>query len=676
MENPNCIMSGNGHHPASRAAEARVHVDARVSALQEELRDAETRFAALVDDLPYAYFTADLTGTLISTNRAAEELTGYRAEERPNLQDVIVPEDLPRAMADLALVATEPNDGPREYRIRRKDGTLREIEINTVPLRRGQELVGFQGTARDVTEEKHAAAAVQESEGRFRELAEFLPGIVYEYDLTGRVTFSSKRALEATGYSQHDVDAGLSVLDLLTPEDHARAAATMQRMIRGEGPFRAEYDFVHRDGHRIPVEVHGAPIFRNGEVVGVRGLAHDLTPIRLAEAAKNRLERQMQRAQKLESLGVLAGGVAHDFNNLLQVILGNASLAIGRLEEASPLHPRLAAIHRATRHARDLCEQMLAYSGTGPVTVGPADLNDTVRQMLDLISASVPKSITIVEELATAPLWIEADRTQMQQVLMNLVTNAAEALGAGGGSITIRTGATQAEAADLASTPIDDELPAGEYATLEVIDTGVGMDEDTLQRVFDPFYSTKFAGRGLGLASALGIVRGHRGALQAETRVGEGTCFRVLLPRVPPPAEVTEDRQRPVVRTSGSGTILLVDDEADVRESTGMILESAGYSVISADGGHEAVAVFERGSQAVNAVILDLSMPGMGGLTTFQELRRLDPGVPIVLCSGYSEHDVAERFRGLDVDAFLKKPYELVDLLDTVHHVYEKDRAK
>ena len=651
-------------------------MDPRVSALQQELRDAESRFAALVDDLPYAYFTADLTGTLISANRAAVKLTGYRPEDRPCLQDLIVPEDQARALADLALAATEPNDGPREYQLRRKDGTIRDVEVNTVPLRRGEELVGFQGTARDVTEEKRAAAAARENEGRFRELAEFLPGIVYEYDLTGRLTFSNKRAFEATGYTSQDVDSGLSVLDLLAPEDRERAASIMRRLIHGEGPFRAEYEFVHRDGHRIPVEVHGAPIFRNGEVVGVRGLAHDLTPIRQAEAAKHRLERRMQRAQKLESLGVLAGGVAHDFNNLLQVILGNTSLALGRIEEASPLHPRLAAIQRATRHARDLCEQMLAYSGSGPVTVGPTDLNDTVRQMLDLIAASVPKSITVVEELATAPIWIEADRTQMQQVLMNLVTNAAEALGADGGGITIRTRMTRAEAADLVSTPIDDELPPGEYALLEVADTGVGMDEDTLQRVFDPFFTTKFAGRGLGLASALGIVRGHRGALQAETRVGEGTCFRVLLPRVASPAEVAVDRQHPMVRTSGSGTILLVDDEADVRESTGMILESAGYSVVSASGGHEAVAVFERGSLAVDAVILDLSMPGMDGLSTFQELRRLDPGVPIVLCSGYSQHDVAERFRGLDVDAFLKKPYELGDLLDTVHRIYEKERAR
>jgi signal transduction histidine kinase/CheY-like chemotaxis protein len=377
-----------------------------------------------------------------------------------------------------------------------------------------------------------------------------------------------------------------------------------------------------------------------------------------SEDEREKLEAQVKHAQKLESLGVLAGGIAHDFNNLLTGILGNADLGLMSVDASAPAHQALGEIKRTAERAADLSRQMLAYSGRGSFLIETIDLNEVVREMGSLLEVSISKRAALAYELAENLPAVVADATQIRQVIMNLITNASDAIGEADGAITMRTGVRACDRAYLGDTYLDDQLPEGDYVYLEVQDTGCGMDEATVQRIFDPFFTTKFTGRGLGLAAALGIIRGHKGAVEVRSEVGRGTLFRVLLPMSDQPAKgrhaafAAEERPEPC-----GGTVLVVDDEQAVREVAGRMLEQAGFTVLRAADGFEALSLFGDRRDEIGCVLLDLTMPRKGGEETFRELKEMRPGVRVVISSGYSEQEVAARFAGEDVAGFVQKPY-------------------
>jgi PAS domain S-box-containing protein len=384
------------------------------------------------------------------------------------------------------------------------------------------------------------------------------------------------------------------------------------------------------------------------------------------EEERGRLQAQILHAQKLESLGVLAGGIAHDFNNLLTGILGNADLGLMGVQPGSPTHSCLRAIKTTSERAADLSRQMLAYSGKGSFIIGPIDLNDVVREMGHLLEVSVSKKAVLRYQLASDLPPIVADATQVRQVIMNLITNASDAIGESEGVISISTGVVPCTRADLATSYLDDRLPEGQYVFLTVEDTGTGMDAQTLQRIFDPFFTTKFTGRGLGLAAALGIVRGHKGAVQVESEVGRGTRFRILLPVAGEPARVGEKAEAHASDARQTGTVLLVDDEAAIRDIGARMLEQAGLTVVTAADGLEAVEFLRQHPHEVSCVLLDLSMPHMGGEETFRELRLVRGDIPVVLSSGYSEQEVVSRFAGQGIAGFVQKPYLVAQLVAEV----------
>jgi CheY-like chemotaxis protein len=301
---------------------------------------------------------------------------------------------------------------------------------------------------------------------------------------------------------------------------------------------------------------------------------------------------------------------------------------------------------------------MLAYSGRGSFLIETIDLNEVVREMGSLLEVSISKRATLAYELAENLPAVVADATQIRQVIMNLITNASDAIGEADGAITMRTGVRACDRAYLGDTYLDDQLPEGDYVYLEVQDSGCGMDEATVQRIFDPFFTTKFTGRGLGLAAALGIIRGHKGAVEVRSEVGRGTLFRVLLPMSDQPAKgrhaafAAEERPEPC-----GGTVLVVDDEQAVREVAGRMLEQAGFTVLRAADGFEALSLFGDRRDEIGCVLLDLTMPRKGGEETFRELKEMRPGVRVVISSGYSEQEVAARFAGEDVAGFVQKPY-------------------
>jgi signal transduction histidine kinase/CheY-like chemotaxis protein len=383
---------------------------------------------------------------------------------------------------------------------------------------------------------------------------------------------------------------------------------------------------------------------------------------RASEAERVRLEAQVQYAQKLESLGVLAGGIAHDFNNLLMVILGNLDLALFELPQGAPAHDRLMDAKEAGRRASELTRQMLAYSGRGTFVVHRVNLSRLIDEMTPMLRLSVSKKAELRFALSPDLPPIEADATQIRQVALNLVVNASEAIGDRSGIIEVSTRAVDCDAAMLVAAVVNEAAAPGPHVCLDVTDNGGGMDPETQARIFDPFFTTKVSGRGLGLAAVMGIVRGHRGAIAVRSRPDGGTTFSVLFPQAGQAHAAAPADAGSAASVRGTGTILLVDDEAAVRSTAKAMLERLGYRVVLAEDGRQAVEKFQAHQAAIAGVLLDLTMPSMDGEETCRALRRIDARVRVVLSSGYGEHDVEQRFAGLGLAGFIQKPYELNSL--------------
>jgi nitrogen-specific signal transduction histidine kinase/CheY-like chemotaxis protein len=367
---------------------------------------------------------------------------------------------------------------------------------------------------------------------------------------------------------------------------------------------------------------------------------------------RKQAEERLRQAQKLESIGLLAGGVAHDFNNLLVGVIGNASLALDMLAPDHPAADLLAGVLKSGEQAAHLTRQMLAYSGKGKFVVEPLDLSAIIPDMIGLVRPSIPKKINLRLDLDEDLPAVEADRGQIQQVFMNLALNAADAIGSHEGLITVMTGVEQVDDEYWRHHPELAALAPGKYVWLEVRDTGCGMDEATKAKIFDPFFTTKFVGRGLGLAAVAGILRGHRGGITVSSAPGEGSCFTALFP-----AATSTAGKGMVAATNtslrGAGTVLVVDDERVVLEMAKRALERHGYKVLTADSGLAAIDVFRRHPGEIALVVLDLSMPRMNGDETLPELRKIRPEVKVVVSSGFSESEAMALFHGQRVSGFV-----------------------
>jgi nitrogen-specific signal transduction histidine kinase/CheY-like chemotaxis protein len=388
---------------------------------------------------------------------------------------------------------------------------------------------------------------------------------------------------------------------------------------------------------------------------------------------RKKAELAVLTKQKLESLGLLAGGIAHDFNNLLVGILGGASFAVDSIAEDDPLQPVLGVIVTAAERAAHLTRQMLAYAGKGRFLIESIDVAELVRSTCSLIRGSIPKHVRITVETGHGQPTIEADSSQMQQIVMNLILNAAEAIDdARTGAVVVRTRAMDLDAAAIARAEIvSGSLTPGPYLVLEVRDNGSGMDHDTQTKIFDPFFTTKFTGRGLGLSAVQGILRTHNGALELVSRLGEGSTFRVFLPAS---GKAAFHAPLPVERANqGAGTVLVVDDEEIVLRTSKTSLERAGFEVVLAESGERAISILrDKETPAVHLIVLDLSMPNMNGKDTMEQIRRLEIAVPVLICSGYSEAEVCREFAGLDVAGFIQKPFTARELTARVtRHISE-----
>ena len=403
-------------------------------------------------------------------------------------------------------------------------------------------------------------------------------------------------------------------------------------------------------------ERHSHPQRIGGQIVGRVFSYRDATDRIRADEERRRLEAQIQQVQKLESLGVLAGGIAHDFNNLLVGMMGHAGLALMDLPTDSPIRQRIEQIETCAQRAAELTNQMLAYSGKGRFVVQPIDVSSVVREMTNLLQTAISKSAKLELRLAANLPAVSADGAQLRQVVMNLITNASDAIGEGSGTIALTTGVMEVCHADLDGAHAGSSAEPGEHVFIEVRDDGCGMDAATRDRIFEPFFTTKFTGRGLGLAAVLGIVRGHRGAVRIDSIPGRGTTFRILLPSCASPAAVQETENLPPTPRR-QARVLVVDDEPSVRTIAREALTRAGFTVVTASDGEEALERLRAEGAAVDAVLLDMTMPGLTGVETLRAIHQIVSDLPVVLTSGYSEQEAADRCGRETMFAFIQKPF-------------------
>jgi len=475
----------------------------------------------------------------------------------------------------------------------------------------------------DITERKRAEEALQVSEKRFRDLAELLPQTVYEMDAQGRLTFVNRRAFEQFLYSQDDFARGLSAFDMLVAEDRFRAMDRTQRIMRGEQIGLSEYTALRKDGSTFPAMMHSAVIYRDGNPVGLRGIIIDISE-------KKRLEVQLQQAQKMESLGTLAGGIAHDFNNLLMGIQGRASLVLADINAMHPHFEDLKEIQKYVRRATQLTTQLLGLARGGKYEVKPTDLNDLLRTSSQMF-ARTKKEITIHRKFQKGLWTVVVDRSQLDQVFLNIYVNAWQAM-PGGGNLYLQT-----ENVILNKDYVKPyRIEPGKYVKVSITDTGIGMNKNTLKRVFDPFFTTKEKerGTGLGLAAAYGIISNHNGIITAYSEKGHGAAFSIYLPASE--QAIVDEPEFETNIVQGDETILLVDDEQIILDVGRQMLEKMGYTVLTADSGAAAINVFKRKKDSIKLVILDMIMPNMNGGETYDRLMQINPGLKVLLSSGYS----------------------------------------
>jgi len=487
-------------------------------------------------------------------------------------------------------------------------------------------------------------------------LLESIPEGVYGIDLEGRFIFANPACLNMLGYSSAQEILGKVCHDEIHHhhEDHSPYPVTDCHIYNAYKNSKAvscdNEVFWRKDGSSFPVEYRSLPILDQREVKGAVVTFRD---VREEREQRDKLEHM----QRLESLGLLAGGIAHDFNNILTAIMGNAALAANMLDSHSPVQDFLSRIEDSTQRAADLCKQMLAYSGKGRFIIKPIDLSELVEHMTRLMEVSIDKNVVIKYHLTENLPSVEADVAQLQQVILNLITNANEAINGQSGVISFATGVMQADDAYLRTSVTQEKLPEGNYVFLEVSDTGKGMDEVTKKKMFDPFFSTKFIGRGLGMSAVLGIIRGHKGAIRCYSEERKGTTIKVLFP-------VDERKASPLVRQNepaghwrGNGTVLIVDDEETIREMASMMIEDFGFSTITACDGIDALEKLETSGDSIVAVLLDMTMPRMDGVACFSKMKQLYPDIKVMLSSGYNEQDATQRFAGKGLAGFIQKPY-------------------
>jgi PAS domain S-box-containing protein len=638
---------------------------------EEALRESEERYRELFDGIGDLIYTQDLDGRFLTINRAATTILSYDPAELIGrcAAELMLPEHRRGFHEDYLPRLRERGfyDGVGIYLA--KDGRRRYIEFRSNVVRgQGKEPV-VNGVARDVTERKEAERALRLSEERYRSLFDSISDFIYTHDLEGRFLGVNRSACHSLGYEVGEV-VGRPVADLMLPSHREGFYDEYLPGLIQQGEAAGVSCYLAKDGQVHYIEFRNRLVREPGKEPYVSGAGRDVTQRFRAERELRRLEEQLVQAQKMEAVGVLAGGVAHDFNNILQALSGYIQLLTrdGALEGSQREY--LARMDQSVHRAAELVHSLLTFSRKAEKMTRLVDLNQEVEQVLRLLERTIPKMIGISAGLAPDLAKINADPTQMEQVIVNLASNARDAMPDGG---KLRLSTANVVLGDSRAML---DLPPGPYVKLEVADSGQGMDRETMEHAFEPFFTTKEIGQGtgLGLATVYGIVKSHGGHISCASRLGQGSIFTIYLPAV----EGREDDQGPQPQpledvAGGKEAVLLVDDDKAVLEVARTALADYGYQVLTADSGEACLEVMAAAQAPVDLVILDLGMPGMGGRRCLGELIRRHPGMKVLIASGYKDLEQISQTRQEGAADFIGKPYRLLDLLRKVRRLLDQD---
>lgn len=646
------------------------------------LKESEERFRSIVERAPMPIIISrPVDGQVLFCNLAAMQLFGVKNERLEGLRTVELyynPED---HQIILDKIDKEREIRAYELQMKKVDGLPVWISLSMCQMEFEQEKALFSAFS-DITGQKNAAQVLEqrvmertfelhEAKETLQSTLDNLLDTYYRINADGTVNWASRSVETLLGYQAGEI-AGMHIRRLF--QDKKGLRKTVEAHRDEEAPVvNFEVQLSHKDGHRVWGTISSHLLFdSDGKIAGAEGVLRNITEQKLAELEKKNMEKKLADVQRLESLGVLAGGIAHDFNNLLAAIMGNAELAELKQKNHEPVDGELKGIVSCSTRAAGLCNQMLDYAGQGMVMKKQIDLSALVEKIVQLIDVSISKSASLELNLTRSLPVIHVDETQMQQVIMNLVTNASEAIGKSPGQIVISTGTVEAQKDDLENEFIDIQPAEGRYVYLEVTDTGCGMVEDTRKKIFDPFFTTKFTGRGLGLSALLGIVRSHHGAVQVETQLGHGTRIRILFPQHEESLDADFEEDHGV--NDGHdyiecAVVLLIDDEVEVLSTARAIMEKLGCKVITAADGMEGLAVFQEKHESIDLVLLDMTMPDMNGMETLVKLREINARVPVIICSGYGFDNLSERLKCSPPDGFLHKPYSINELKNIIAEI-------
>lgn len=607
---------------------------------------------------------------ILNLSWSAEEILGKRPEELlADIYETHIKQRLDRAYAGerVQFEFTRIVDGD-------KTSAIDYYSVVYDPVRdETGEIEGVIVTIFDITDRKRSEAELRESQDRLTFALESSQIGAWNLELPDQKVTRSLEHDRIFGYSELlPAWSYEKFLEHVVPEDREQVHATFQQCITTRSDCNFECRIARIDKLVRWIWIAGrVQLDEAGEARRIAGVIQDITRRKEDAESRQKLESQIQHAQKLESLGVLAGGIAHDFNNVLTSILGYTDLAMLELPVHSPARALIGEAVNGARKAADLTKQMLAYSGKGKFVVQSLNLNDVIEDMIHLLHVSISKKCVLKLHLMPSLPSIEADAVQMRQVIMNLIINASDAIGERSGVIAVTTGVMYCDRTYLSESYLDDDLQEGLYVFLEVADTGCGMLSEHRTRIFDPFFTTKSTGRGLGLAAVLGIVRGHRGAIKVYSEPDKGTTFKVAFAAVDLPSSLSPDKASSTEQWKSSGTVLVVDDEETVRGLLHRMLETMGFSVITANNGREGVTIFQQEQKSIRLVILDMTMPHLDGPETFRELRRLQSDVKAILTSGYNEQSAISQFAGKGLSGFIQKPFRYEELLTVIRKVLE-----
>ncbi len=651
----------------------------RISEKSEALEKARIWSELIIQSSMDAIIRLDQQGTIQSWNPMAEQMFGYTESEILGklVEDTLLPKRLHNAhLKNFHRHLKRGRGALMNLRIEGiaqcKDGSELPIDFIGSVVKHG-DILAYAMVFRDISERKAAEKALRDSHANLETLVEKRTGEVRDLaaiievslnlvgmaDKQGNVLYINPAGRKILGLSENISLEGMNTERFHSPETNRILTEEILPQAIKYNIVETTCEFIDQDSNSVPMACTFMSLpDKQGNPAHMAVVARDLRN----EIA---LQQQIEHVDRLESLGVLAGGIAHDFNNILTAIIGNADLATRKLDTDSLATNHLESIKQSGLQAANLCKQMLAYSGKGSFIIQSLDLSRLITEMMPLLEVSIDKNVILKCHLDEALPIIDADITQIQQIIMNLVINASEAMDKSAGSVTITTGLMQVDEAYLASSLHKVGTSIGNFIYMEVSDSGCGMNLDTQKKIFDPFFTTKFTGRGLGMSAVLGIVNGHNGILNLYSEPDKGTVFKIAFPVSSSTNTVATEQKDTGTIKDCSGTVLVIDDEENIRQIACLLLEDMGYSVVVAVDGKHGIEVFQEHQKELVGVILDMTMPRMNGEDCFYALRKISPNVQVILSSGYSKEDATSCFQDKALAGFIQKPYQ-IDLFQKV----------